>query len=70
VETGHRDVCSRAYLPPPANCHDTARPHQSLGNLPPAMDKPPDDVGFLGPGDVECHERLGGLLRHYERKAA
>jgi len=34
------------------------------------MDKPPHDVGILGPDDVECHKRLGGLLKHYERKAA
>jgi len=46
------------------------RPHQSLGNLPPGMAKPTDDSGVLGPDDVESHEWLGGLLRHYERKAA
>lgn len=28
------------------------RPHQSLGNLPPSMDKPPDEVAVLGPADV------------------
>jgi hypothetical protein len=34
------------------------------------MDKPPDDVPVLGPNDVVRREWLGGLLAHYERKAA
>ena len=34
------------------------------------MVKPPDDVGVLGADDVECHEWLGGLLKHYERRVA
>jgi hypothetical protein len=34
------------------------------------MTIPPDPVERLGPKDVVVHERLGGLLRHYERKAA
>jgi putative transposase len=47
-----------------------ARPHQSLGNAPPCepsslADGPPPD-----PAEVVCHERLGGLLKHYSRKAA
>jgi putative transposase len=50
--------------------YHSARPHQSLGNLPPGMAQPPDDVGVLGPDDVECHEWLGGLLKHYERRVA
>ena len=45
------------------------RPHQSLGNLPPMMTGPPDPVECLGPKNVVCHERLGGLLNHYQRKA-
>jgi len=47
-----------------------APPCRSLGNHPPEMAKPADDVGILGPDDVECREWLGGLLKHYERKAA
>ena len=47
------------------------RPHQGLGNIP-----------IFGPNernrnfialrreDIVCHEGLGGLLKHYERKAA
>jgi hypothetical protein len=46
------------------------RPHLSLGNLPPGLAKPPERVECLGPGDVVVRERLGGLLRHYQRKAA
>jgi len=34
------------------------------------MDKPPDEVTCLAPKDVAIRERLGELLRHYERKAA
>lgn len=50
--------------------YNEQRPHSSRGNLPLSMDQPPDPVESLGPGDVVCHERLGGLLRHYVRKAA
>lgn len=50
--------------------YHTVRTHQALGNLPPDMARPPDDAGVLGPDDVESHEWLGGLLKHYERKAA
>jgi putative transposase len=50
--------------------YNEQRPHSSRGYLPLSMDRPPDSVVCLGPGDVVCHERLGGLLRHYERKAA
>jgi putative transposase len=46
------------------------RPHQALGNLPPMMEEPPDPVESLGPEDVICHECLGGLLTHYQRKVA
>ena len=39
------------------------RPHQAVGNAP--------LVGVpLGKGEVVCRERLGGLLKHYYRKAA
>ena len=51
--------------------HNTMRPHQSLGNVP--LDQveqlpPVDVVGEIG--SVRRHELLGGLLNHYERKAA
>jgi len=41
-----------------------------LNNLRIGVEKPPDPIELLGPEDVVCHERLGGLLKHYERKAA
>ena len=45
------------------------RPHQGLGNLAPCG-LPPAEVSPLNPGEVLCEERLGGLLKHYYRRAA
>jgi hypothetical protein len=45
------------------------RPHQGLKNqliLP--TKPPPDDVPDFK--QIVCHERLGGLLKHFERRAA
>ena len=42
------------------------RNHQSLGNR---IIEPGEEVGRLA-GLVQCHERLGGLLRYYHRDAA
>jgi len=39
------------------------RAHQGLGNERIERSVP------RGTGDVECHERLGGILRHYCRAA-
>jgi len=50
--------------------YNAERPHLATDNLPPDCRQPPDRVERLGPEDVVIHERLGGLLRHYERKAA
>lgn len=41
------------------------RPHQRLGNVP-LSGLPPAS----GDGVIVCRERLGGLLKHYERVAA
>ena len=46
------------------------RPHLAAGNLPPMLGRPLEMVVCLGPKDVVARDRLGGLLRHYERKAA
>ena len=46
------------------------RPHQRLGNLPPAAQGPPPEIESLPLEEMICHERLGGLLKHYERGAA
>jgi putative transposase len=46
------------------------RPHQGLGNRPlSAADDPPATLPFP-PSEVACRERLGRLLKHYNRKAA
>lgn len=51
--------------------HNTMRPHQSLGNVPlvqsgtPPAEQPADTIGI-----IQRHPMLGGLLNHYERKAA
>jgi putative transposase len=42
------------------------RNHQGLDNR---LIDPGEKVGRIG-GDVECRERLGGILRYYHRKAA
>jgi putative transposase len=46
------------------------RPHLALGNLPPGMTNAPVRVECLSIDDVVCQEQLGGLLKHYQRKAA
>jgi putative transposase len=48
------------------------RPHQGLGNvLLDERDKTPPDLSDTVPlGKITCHESLGGLLMHFERKAA
>ena len=48
--------------------YNKERPHQNKGNLPLGIAKPPDGGSELG--QLVVHERLGGLLKHYERKAA
>ena len=50
--------------------YNAERPHLALGNLPPTMLQPPEPAECIGPQDVAVRERLGGLLKHYERKAA
>src|SRR6266852_1898182 len=46
--------------------YNEERPHQGVGNvsLKVAADDPASE------GEIVCHERLGGVLKHYERKAA
>ena len=46
------------------------RPHQSLENLPPVGNPPPEELATISADAIVCHERLGSLLKHYERKAA
>jgi putative transposase len=49
--------------------HNERRPHQGRGNIPPAHPTSPP-VSRLELSDVACEERLGGLLKHYFRRAA
>jgi len=62
----HLDFLVSSYL----DYYNELRPHQSLDNRPlsgkwSVVDEP------LGEDEkIVCHERLGGLLRHYERVAA
>jgi len=46
------------------------RPHQGLGNVPPNGSLPGEEDEIVKAADVVCRERLGGLLKHYERRAA
>jgi len=50
--------------------YDWERPHESPGHLPPGMEQPPETAATVRPDDVICSSRLGGLLKHYERRAA
>ena len=63
----HLDYLVREFL---AHYHEE-RPHQAKGNAPltAAGTGPPSDE-LIRVRDVESGERLGGLLKHYYRKAA
>jgi len=45
------------------------RPHQALGNAPPCG-PPSPEASPPAPSEGVCSERLGGLLKHYSRRAA
>jgi hypothetical protein len=50
------------------NHHNAQRPHQGLGNVIPLdFDYPPQPASLL---EVQCHQRLGGLLNHYSIQQA
>jgi transposase InsO family protein len=47
------------------------RPHQGLGNVPINGESLPEiSLSDFQLENIVCHETLGGLLKHYERKAA
>ncbi len=47
------------------------RPHQGLGNVPIGGELPSEEsVDGFRLENVVCRESLGGLLKHYERRAA
>jgi putative transposase len=49
--------------------YNQCRPHQSMDNRPPNW-KPPPGEGSVLSLDIACEKRLGGLLKHYHRRAA
>jgi putative transposase len=54
-----------------ADYHNKFRPHQGLGNRPPgAREGPLPEESAIDISSVRCQSWLGGLLRHYDRKAA
>ncbi|MCC6285055.1 MAG: transposase [Phycisphaerales bacterium] len=50
--------------------HNRERPHMALEFATPMGRPPPARAGPFSPREVRCRERLGGVLRHYYRKAA
>lgn len=46
------------------------RPHQGLGNVPISKSSAAADGQQPAVGEIVRRERLGGLLKHYERRAA
>jgi putative transposase len=50
--------------------YNTVRPHQGLENRPIGEVPFPSSTGPPHPAQIDCESRLGGLLRHYWRKAA
>ena len=49
--------------------YQTVRPHQSLDNKPLTGNWPDPESGEPPDAEIICHKRLGGLLKHYSRKA-
>jgi putative transposase len=54
--------------------YNLERPHQGRGNVPLPLaadnDLGPQPLLKFPTGEVQCKERLGGLLKHYHRNAA
>lgn len=46
------------------------RSYSGRDHLPPAMEAKPEPVEAIRLSDVACETRLGGLLKHYWRRAA
>ena len=47
-----------------------SRPRQSLENRPLTGDWPSEEKELPEPDEVVCHTQMGGLLKHYQRRAA
>ncbi|REJ95434.1 MAG: hypothetical protein DWQ29_02010 [Planctomycetota bacterium] len=50
--------------------YNTERGHSARDNVPPAWESAPEQVATIKLSDVACTTRLGGLLKHYWRRAA
>lgn len=50
--------------------YNTLRPHQGLENVPLSGTVPEEQTASIDSDKIVCREWLGGVLKHYERKAA
>ena len=50
--------------------YNTHRPHQGLENIPLSGSVPEEQSASVDSEEIVCHEWLGRVLKHYERKAA
>lgn len=64
--TRHLDHLLSEYI----DYHNRERPHMSLGFATPIGGQPPARAGPVSPREVRCKQRLGGVIKHYHRKAA
>lgn len=64
--TRHLDHLLSEYI----DYHNRERPHSSLEFATPMGRPPPAHAGAVEPREVRCIHRLGGVLKHYYRKAA
>jgi putative transposase len=64
--TGHLDHLLAEYI----DYHNRQRPHMSLAFATPMSRCPPARAGPVEAREICCHERLGGVIKHYFRKAA
>lgn len=49
--------------------YSRGRPHEARGHLPPGMEQPPEGNETVRLNDIIDSSRLGGPLKHYERRA-
>jgi hypothetical protein len=60
---------TRALLAKMLPHYHLERPHQGLGNRTLSGADPPQALALTS-GEIECQERVGGLVKHYRRRAA
>jgi len=64
--TGHLDHLLAEYI----DYHNLQRPHMSLAFATPMSRCPPARAGPVEPREIRCRGRLGGVIKHFYRKAA